>query len=257
MNGTQTRGVGHGGAFAVAALMVWSVGVCGAARAAGAGPLDQIRRAASQTPLDKALLSAALRGDAARAEDLLALGANLETRDPAGNTPLAWAASSGDAGAVGFLIAKGARVNVRNEYGVSPLARAAAVDSIAAVRVLLANGADPNIRDNAGRTVLMATAEAGQSSLIPLLRTAGADLEAVDADGRTALIHAAMRDINLHAAGNTPRVRRRKTVETNAVVRALLAAGARADIRGKDGRAARHWAARMKNETLVPLLSHI
>ncbi|BDI33664.1 hypothetical protein CCAX7_57150 [Capsulimonas corticalis] len=255
MNGNYTGGGQERAALMAAALVVWSAGVCGAPRAASAEPVNRVMLAATVAPLDKELLAAALRGDSEGVRALLARGADVEARDPARNTPLAWASSSGDAATVGILLAKGARVNVCNEYGVTPLARAVSVDSIPIVRILLKHGADPNVRDNAGRTVLMAAAEGGLADLIPVLRAAGADVEAVDDRGRTALIHAAMRDINLHAECNTPPVRRRMTEETLAAARALIAIGAPVSVRDKGGRTAAMWAERMKNTALLPILS--
>ncbi|MEO7716123.1 MAG: ankyrin repeat domain-containing protein [Capsulimonas sp.] len=204
---------------------------------------------------EKALWSAALRGDAGQVEKLVEDGADMEARDPAGNTALGWAASSGSAATVNVLLAHGACVNVRNAYGVSPLARAASMDAVSVVKTLLAHGANPNIRDHEGRTVLMAVSMAGQARMVSILCCGGAAVNAVDGRGRTPLMYAAVRDINVHASFNTRRTRQRMTWETVATVRALLSAGASSSVRDINGKTALAWAIYQKNPALKPLLT--
>jgi len=64
-------------------------------------------------------------------EALLAAGASVHTRSPAGDTALLWAAYKGlDVEVVQALISAGADVNVLGDIGNSPLHLAAAADHV-------------------------------------------------------------------------------------------------------------------------------
>ncbi len=50
------------------------------------------------------------------------------------------------------LLAHGAQVNTRNNKGVTPLMIAARTGNLQTVKLLLTHGADPNLKDNTGKT---------------------------------------------------------------------------------------------------------
>lgn len=74
-------------------------------------------------------------------------GANLNTRDNEGNTPLALAASLAFTEGVMVLTYRKANVNLPNNRGETPLILAVHRGDLATVRALIEAGADPAIRD--------------------------------------------------------------------------------------------------------------
>ena len=90
------------------------------------------------------------------------------------------------------LLAAGADAESVNRYGVTPLALAAESGEPAVVGALLAAGADPNTATPAGETVLMAAARTGRVPVLDLLLAAGATVDATESwRGQTALMWAA------------------------------------------------------------------
>ena len=83
---------------------------------------------------------------------LVAHGANVNTRDAKGTTPLVLAANLGFLEGVDFLITSGARVDDPNNTGETPLISAVHRHDIALVRALLKAGANPDRPDNSGRS---------------------------------------------------------------------------------------------------------
>ncbi len=67
--------------------------------------------------LDPALLSAAKKGRTAEIRTLLARGANLESRDKQGRTPLMLAAANGREETVRFLLDRGSQADARDRLG--------------------------------------------------------------------------------------------------------------------------------------------
>lgn len=106
------------------------------------------------------------------------------------NYALSEAAHLGDSGAVQLLLKNGANVNTRNRFGVTPLMRAARAGRYIALRCLLENGADVNARDKSGGTALMGASLSGYSHSVGILLQAGADVNACTKNGSTALMHA-------------------------------------------------------------------
>jgi uncharacterized protein len=105
---------------------------------------------AGRSPLDYA----ATFGNMAMIEALLGAGARLDFRDQFGNTALHWAAESGQIASLRRLLAAQAPVDAPNKQGVTPLMLAADANKVEAVRVLLASGADPKKQDFTGRDAL-------------------------------------------------------------------------------------------------------
>ncbi|MBL8656497.1 MAG: ankyrin repeat domain-containing protein [Altererythrobacter sp.] len=97
---------------------------------------------------------------------LLNKGANPNSADNAGVTPLQLASSLAWAEGVEILIGKGAAVDQGNSTGETPLIAAVHRRDIAMVRMLLAAGANPDRSDNSGRSARDYAALLGQQSLL-------------------------------------------------------------------------------------------
>lgn len=236
---------------------------------AGAGSLLDARDTGGDTPL----VLAAREGRTEVALFLLEKGADRTLHGRGGETALVAAAVAGHGAIVEALLAEQAEVQVEAEDdgGATALIRASAFDRTEVVRALLAAGADKDARDDDGDTPLMAAILEGRRGVEAVLDAAGAtagrdeanllraaaagdeptvreligkgtvDVNARRRGGDTALIRA--------AAGGTPR--------HAAIVGPLLAAGARPEVRGADGRTALFAAAEAGDVGLVrDLLAH-
>lgn len=83
---------------------------------------------------------------------LLQRGANPNTADLKGVTPLMLAAAYGDLDSVEALVKGGARLDVANDAGETPLMSAVHRRDLAMVKLLLEKGANPDKNDNSGRS---------------------------------------------------------------------------------------------------------
>lgn len=106
------------------------------------------RNRRGETPLQVA----AIKGDAARVQQLLSGGANPNVRDNAGWTPLHEASSQGALEVVRLLLGAGACVNASGPDGVTPLHDAVLSNVPDVVLLLRSAGASADARTNDGRT---------------------------------------------------------------------------------------------------------
>src|SRR5882672_3769829 len=95
-----------------------------------------------------ALFRASRDGDRVALRSLLAKGADINTRNDNGDTPLMEAALNADAAVLELLLKADADVNATNKAGASALMRAATFEDKA--RLLIANGADVKARSALG-----------------------------------------------------------------------------------------------------------
>ncbi len=132
-----------------------------------------------------ALIAGAMSGDTKAVEAALAGGAEVNSRDADGITPLMHAARgkspeianpnpTDHPAVVELLIKRGANVNAKTEAGFVALFWAARYGHEKVAKVLIDNGADVNATDNDGTTALKWATANKQAEVIALLRAAGA-----------------------------------------------------------------------------------
>ena len=162
----------------------------------------QIRRCRTGT---KVLLSAASNKSAASVLALLAAGADPNTTDKTGNTPLHMAAQAGDLTLVQALLAKGAKQDARTADppagargffrapagGQIPLLAAARGGHIAVMKALLEAGSDPKTKTNDGSSFLMAAVGSAQVAAVKFAYEFDPDTKVVTRGGTT-LMHASI-----------------------------------------------------------------
>jgi len=100
------------------------------------------------------LREAALLCDFVRVRDLLTRGADPDTRDEDGRTPLHQAVLGNSLGLVGLLIESGATLDAQDHHGFTPLHFAAQEHTPEIARVLVGKGANVNAQDADGNSVL-------------------------------------------------------------------------------------------------------
>lgn len=126
---------------------------------------------------DCKLLRQAEKGNIRKVTRLLSKGANVNTRDEDGCTPLCSAVFCNHQEVAETLIAAGADVNVRLR-DESVLMRAAWNGWLSTVKQLIAAGADVNAASNSGTTALIKAAAQGHEKVVRCLITSGADVHA-------------------------------------------------------------------------------
>jgi ankyrin repeat protein len=102
---------------------------------------------------------------------LVALGADMEAKTAAGETPLHSAASHGHVEAVKALVALGADMEAKGAVGATPLHTAAANGHVEAVMALVALGADMEAKTANGETPLLICRRRGHRQAELVLRS--------------------------------------------------------------------------------------
>jgi ankyrin repeat protein len=126
-----------------------------------------------------AIFAAAMQGDSARVEQLLAANRSLISAiSPDGWTPLHLAAFFGGADAARALLNKGASPSARSTNAMQnlPLHAAAAGRHAALVKLLIEHGSPADARQHGGWTALHAAAQNGDIAMAEILIAAGADV---------------------------------------------------------------------------------
>ena len=150
-----------------------------------------IALAGEQEQLNVMLMTAAENGKVGVVKEALAKGAEVNTAQDNGVTPLFVAAQKGDLEIVKVLLAAGANANAARIDGITPLYMASGGGHIRIVRALLAARADANAAATNGATPLMIASYEGHEIIVKLLLAAGADVNATThSDGK---IYSALR----------------------------------------------------------------
>lgn len=127
------------------------------------------------------LLRASAKGDLAEVKRFVAEGANVNSADGIGRTPIIEAAWGGHADVVKYLVDKGADVNAADNAGYTALMRACEEGHVQIITYLIGKGAAVNVRGKVrGTTPLMLAAEQGHIKVLELLLSHGAKINAVD-----------------------------------------------------------------------------
>jgi ankyrin repeat protein len=122
------------------------------------------------------LLSAIRNGDHARAQKLLAAGADVNTVDTDGTTALMHAVIESDVKMMKLLIDRGANVNTKNSADSTALMYAA--PDLAKTRLLLDAGAGVQVKNKRGATPMsVAAMPAGSTPVLKLLASKGAEAD--------------------------------------------------------------------------------
>ena len=142
------------------------------------------------------LLNAVAQNDRAEVRELIALHADVNYADDAGNTPLILAAQEGNIAIVKILLEYHAQVNARTKNKVTALWKAAFYGHLDVVRLLLENGAAINKANKWGVTPLLTATENEHLEVVKILLAYGANanIQASKDNNRTPLTQAA--DLN-------------------------------------------------------------
>ncbi len=135
------------------------------------GALERTPTGAQSEEISAALITAAMIGDTLAAGELLDRGAQVDSSDHNGRTPLIEAAFGGHRETVALLLERGAVVNARDADGWTALMEAASKGRTEMVRLLLSYDADATAIGNNGWTALRLAAK-GNTKLITVLRAA-------------------------------------------------------------------------------------
>ncbi len=118
---------------------------------------------------------------------LVSHGADVNSRNASGITPLMMIDEDATCELIWDLINAGANVNAKDESKDTALMRAANVGNLEAVKALLEAGAKVDSINENGETALMFAAEEGKVNVVRTLVLAGADINIRDAKEETAL----------------------------------------------------------------------
>ena len=182
-----------------------------------------------------AVADAAMNGDRAAVQTLLAEKADVNAPQVDGGTALHWAVYRDDLQLTDILLRAKANVKAANRVGTTPLAMAAIYGSPAMIDRLLKAGADPKELGPNGETTVMFAARNGNPQAVKLLIEAGADVNARERlRGTTALMWAAEQ-------------------RQAAAVKVLLAAGADPSLKSGGAGLPRNYLANRVNTRTVDL----
>jgi ankyrin repeat protein len=144
-----------------------------------AGVSIESRNPAGWTPL----VAAAYAGSEKGANALLQRTPNLDAKDSQGYTALHWAAFKGALGVTKLLTGASANVNTQSDLGLTPLHQAAMMGHVRVVDALIKSGANLNETNNDGWTPLHQAVSDASVEVIQALVAAGADMNIKDLRG--------------------------------------------------------------------------
>lgn len=202
------------------------------------GKLDERTQAellVKNPPSQESFIEAIKKNDIIIVKALIDAGADINAKDPYGETPLHIACVRGLEKIISLLIAEGADVNARDGRALTPLHVAAWGGHEETVALLIANGAMVDARGDDGATPLMVSTLSGHSETMALLIDNGADINAKNRTGLTPL----------HVAALTGQ---KEAVEL------LIDKGADADAKNENGVTPLQMASQQGHQSIVTLL---
>ncbi|MCJ1272192.1 hypothetical protein MMC22_012100 [Lobaria immixta] len=183
---------------------------------------------------NKHLIKATESGDEAEVRQALEKGADINTKNGKGLTPLFLAVSTGNEALLRLLLENGADVHIQD----ASISRATVLShskTEAVTSILLEHAVKIHVSDLDGRSSLGLVAESGRDTVVQLLLKQGAKIDEKDEIGETALHRAA-------------------TFGHETVVQLLLNHGANINERDLCGWTALHQAVKSGHETVAQLL---
>lgn len=142
--------------------------------------------------IDLQLMEASKNNDLKKMEDLIKQGANVNSADDRGRTPLMYAAEAGSQQAIEKLVKNHhANVNATDENDQTALMKSAIMGKNDGVKFLLDNKAKIDEYDRFGRTALSYSARSNHTDVLKTLLHKNADPNIRDEDGRSPLMDAA------------------------------------------------------------------
>jgi uncharacterized protein len=221
---------------------VWVVRLAAAAAVLAAGPaLAQTAPSAAEVAAYSGLHAVAQRGDVAALKKKLAGGANVNARDGHGRTPLHVATFAKQREVIRALAAAGADLGALENDRYDAVTIAAVADDEETLRLLLAAGASAKLTTSRyDGTALIAAAHLGHDGVVRQLIAAGAPLDHVNNLHWTAAIEAVV------LGNGGPR--------HQAVLKALLDAGASRALADREGRTPLQLARARGYDAMVKLL---
>lgn len=212
-----------------------------------AGLLSTQAPAPAQTGASTGLLESARLGQLARAKELLSKGADVNTADRRGFTPLMWASASGNMELVRQLLESGAALDRRANDGTTALMLASANGFTGIVRALLDRGADATAA-RGGVTARQLALGRSHSEIATLLERAealGARLLQAANEGHDMLVRQVLvlgAPVNVtDGRGATPLMIAARNGDLG-ILQALLARGADSSLRDSQGQTVFDWA---------------
>lgn len=134
-----------------------------------------------------ALEHAVRNGNREMTQLLLSAGADVNMRNPGGQTVLMMLGEEATTDLVWDLVNTGAKVNQKDNEGNTPLIEAAGLNNIEVLKTLLDAGAEIAVKNDSGETPLMMAASGGLVNNVRALVLAGADINQRDSDQKSAL----------------------------------------------------------------------
>ncbi len=139
------------------------------------------------------LLAAAFNGECNLVDILLRYGADINTTDEAGRSPLMLAAESGQKEIVGRFLQKNAEIDIQDKQGYTAISLAAHAGNSEIVALLINAGSNIQIKSKYGNTPLILAADAGHEGIVRQLIDQGGEIDAVNKSENNALIIAMKR----------------------------------------------------------------
>ena len=144
----------------------------------------------SKQVANRRLLAAAQRGDATAAALAIRAGANLETRDQRGRTPLLLAVTEDRLAVARLLVHLGASPDALDDQHDTPWLVTGVTGSVDMLEVLLPAGPDLKIRNRFGGTSLIPASERGHVAYVRRVVRTDIEINRVNNLGWTALLEA-------------------------------------------------------------------
>jgi uncharacterized protein len=144
----------------------------------------------SKQVANRRLLAAAQRGDATAAALAVRAGANLETRDQRGRTPLLLAVTEERLAVARLLVHLGANPDALDDQHDTPWLVTGVTGSVDMLEVLLPAGPDLKIRNRFGGTSLIPASERGHGAYVRRVVRTDIEINHVNNLGWTALLEA-------------------------------------------------------------------